>query len=77
MFVKYPSDNERDSAQMWEPATNGIIMTSNVIWKRKSISRVLLIFEIEPRLIGMEVEDIGVDDINDTTLNTNNNDEKH
>ena len=58
IFVRYPPDRESDSIQMWNPVTNGIVTTCNVIWMKQ------MYFEcpedkcsdIKPRPIGKEAE---------------------
>ena len=32
MFVGYPENRESDSARMWNPETNGVVTTHDVIW---------------------------------------------
>lgn len=35
MFVGYPSNRESDSVHMWNPKTNGIVTTRDVIWLKR------------------------------------------
>ena len=32
MFVGYPENRESDSVRMWNPVTNGVVTTRDVIW---------------------------------------------
>ncbi len=34
MFVGYPANRESDSVLMWDPTTNGVVTTRNVIWMK-------------------------------------------
>ena len=35
MFIGYPSNRESDSVRMWNPSTNRVVMTRDVIWLKR------------------------------------------
>jgi len=35
MFVGYPANRESDSVRMWDPSTNGVVTTRDVIWMKR------------------------------------------
>jgi len=35
MFVRYPVNQEADSVRMWNPVTNGVVTTRDVIWLKQ------------------------------------------
>ena len=35
MFVGYPANREEDSVRMWNPITNGVVTTRDVIWMKR------------------------------------------
>ena len=35
MFVGYPIDRESDSVRMWDPSTNRVVVTRDVIWLQR------------------------------------------
>ena len=37
MFVGYPSNRESDSIQMWNPSTNRVMTTRDVIWLKRIV----------------------------------------
>ena len=50
MFVGYPSNRESDSVRMWNPTTNRIVTTRDVIWLKQMFfeSDNLSGFELDP-----------------------------
>jgi hypothetical protein len=67
MFVGYPDNQEHDSVRMWNPETNGIWTTRDVIWlKRCYFNRTrdddIVLFEhhgeAEEEVIGTESQDV-------------------
>ena len=76
MFVKYPPDLESDSIRMCDPATSGIVITHDVTLMKQLYFEPPKhkYFKIEPWPIGMEVEDLGVDDTKGKTLVATSND---
>ena len=35
MFIGYPANRESDSVLMWDPITNGVLITRDVIWMKQ------------------------------------------
>merc|ERR1712127_224283 len=35
MFVGYPANRETDSVRMWNPDTNGVVTSRDVIWLKR------------------------------------------
>ena len=37
MFVGYPTNRESDSVQMWDPTTNEVVTSRDVIWMKRML----------------------------------------
>ncbi len=35
MFIGYPANRESDSVWMWDPSTNGVVTTCDIIWMKR------------------------------------------
>ena len=47
MFVGYPANREEDSVRMWNPKTNGVVTTRDVIWMKRMFFEKPSVDEIE------------------------------
>ena len=71
MFVGYPPNRESDSVRMWNPSTNRVMVTRDVIWLKR------MFYEPENTIV-MELDPVGMaedaTDEHSITNDTSNND---
>ena len=54
MFIVYVTDRESDSVRMWDPTTNGVVKTCDVIWMKQ-------MYFTQPKDAVFDVESIPLD----------------
>ena len=58
MFIGYPPNRESDSVRMWNPSTNRVMVTRDILWLKQ------MLYEPE-NMIVMELDPVGM--ANDAT----------
>ena len=60
MFVGYPENRESDSVRMWDPSTNGVVTTRDVIWMKRIYytRRADAVFNVDSTPLDADAKDV-------------------
>ena len=68
MLIGYASNRESDSVRMWDPSTNGVVTTHDVIWMKRMYYTCLVDAVFDVKFPSLDTDATDVEDIIETNV---------